>query len=54
MKIKAIGPKLKFFANIAINVLTSVVTVLLIIPGEQGESILQMAIEALKALIAGG
>lgn len=45
------GTKGKFWVNIGINVLTTVVTILLVIPGEQGESVLQMAIQALKALL---
>lgn len=43
--------KIKPLVHVAISILTAVVTVLLVIPGEQGESAIQVAIEALKALL---
>lgn len=39
-------------ARIAIPVLTSIITVLMIIPGEQGESVLKMLLALCKALVA--
>lgn len=44
--------KFKYLIGIAISVLTGVVTVLMVIPGEQGESALQIVIEALQRIIA--
>lgn len=40
-------------ANIVIPVLSALLTVLLIIPGNQGESLLSQAIALLKAFVAG-
>lgn len=44
--------KLKI-AKIAIPVLSSILTILLIIPGPQGESVLSQVIEMLKIFVAG-
>lgn len=41
----------KNVVNVAVSILTSVLTVLLIIPGNQGESVIQIAVEALKGLL---
>lgn len=42
----------KRILNVCLVVLTSAVTVLLLIPGEQGESVLRVIIEAIKRLLA--
>jgi len=42
----------KIIGSVVVPVLSSIVTVLLIIPGEQGESILGVVIEMLKKLVA--
>lgn len=43
--------KAKLFANIGISILSALLTVLMVIPGNQGESAIQLAIEALKAIV---
>lgn len=48
------NPVAKVWVNVAISVLSSALTVLLLIPGNQGENVLQMVIQALKTLVAGG
>lgn len=42
----------KPWVNVAVSILSSALTVLLLIPGNQGESVLQKAIEILKGLLA--
>lgn len=42
----------RLISNIVLPVLTSIFTVLLIIPGEQGETILGTIIEMLKKLVS--
>lgn len=41
----------KILVNVGISVLSAVLTVLLVIPGNQGESVISTAIEVLKGLV---